>query len=100
MFQRPDTEARKALYKSVGGSWWKYVLSVMLVGFGVDGLEHVAVAVRKSHPLIAPIVFGNPGIVFVGFAMLLLVAGVGHGIELMWNWLRRHRREAAPRKAT
>jgi hypothetical protein len=100
MFERPGSEARQALYKSVGGSWWKYVLSVLAVGFGVSGLEHIAETVRRSHPVIARLLFGNPGIVFVCFGILFLVAGVGYGIQKCLDVLRRRRREAGAQKRT
>jgi len=100
MFKRPGNEARQALYKSVGGSWWKYVLSVLAVGFGVSGLEHIAEMVRRSHPVIARLLFGNPGIVFVFFGILFLVAGVGYGIQKCLDILRRRWREGAAEKRT
>ena len=80
LFVRPDIEARQRLWKAVGGSAWKYVGSVLLVGFGVGGLLQVEDLVRRSHPLLARILFGNPGIVFTTFGALFALVAILYGI--------------------
>jgi hypothetical protein len=79
LFERPDVEARKALWKVVDGSAWKYVASFLLAGVGVGALLQTAEFVRRSHPLLAEILFGNPGIVFTVFGSLLALAAVVSG---------------------
>jgi hypothetical protein len=100
MFERPDDEARQALYKSVGGSWWEYVLSILAVGFGVSGIEYLDGRVQLSHPILARLFFGNPGIVFVCFGILSLVATIGLSIQKGWESFRRRRGEAEVQKRT
>jgi hypothetical protein len=77
LFERPDAKARKQLWKAGGGSAWKYIGSVLVVGFGVGGLLQAGEFVRRSHPLLTRILFGNPGLFFTMFGALFgLSAGV------------------------
>jgi hypothetical protein len=52
---------------------------VLLVGFGVGGLFRAEEFVRRSHPLLARILFGNPGVFFTMFAAFFALMAVLYG---------------------
>jgi hypothetical protein len=93
MFQRVPHDIGEEVIKNVPGSWLGYISIVILAGIGAGILEETRKSVSLTHPILAKIVLGNPGIVIFSFAILAIFAFVGNSIQGFFERKRKAKKQ-------